>query len=174
MALFTRTLCTSSIRHLSLFTRPLLSTSHRTFISSAIPPTTYEADKDYWLLKSTLDDIRAKYGLSGGSRIKDHNLDAHSDLEIDITPPADVKKLAQINNLLETASKDFQWFISETENNNRVNKKVWLAEDDDMSGNMDEAIKAYRESTVMANSALHVYDLEESIEQKPPGFQHVH
>ncbi|CAG8593524.1 5005_t:CDS:1, partial [Paraglomus occultum] len=132
-------------------------------------------DKDYWQLKSTLDDIRAKYGLSGGSRIKDHNLDVHSDLEIDVTPPADIKKLAQINNLLETASKDIQWYISETENNTKVDKKVWLAEDDDLSGNRDEAIKAYRESTVMANSTLlHVYDLEESVEQKPPGFQHVH
>src|ERR1044072_908963 len=114
--------------------------------SNHAAPTAYEADKDYYALKVTIDDIRAKYGLGGGNRIKDANLEQNSDLdlEVDLTL-ADVKKLIKIQELLEDASKDLSSLISSKPKNfegmrdddiviKANSKKVWLAEDDDVSG----------------------------------------
>ncbi|RIA87763.1 hypothetical protein C1645_776565, partial [Glomus cerebriforme] len=95
--------------------RPIII--NRTLFSSKVSgnaaPTAYDAEKDYYALKVTIDDIRAKYGLGGGSRIKDANLEQNSDLdlEVDLTL-ADVKKLAKIQGLLEKASRDLSYLIS--------------------------------------------------------------
>ncbi|CAG8793275.1 6287_t:CDS:1, partial [Acaulospora morrowiae] len=127
-------------------------------------PTAYEADKDYWSLKTTIDDIRAKYGL-GGNRIKDPNLESNSDLdlEIDLTV-ADVKKLAKIQQLLEKAAQDLSLLVSAsppeifTSDSHaddeqvtikaNVKKALWLVEDDDVSGYAKQAIKNFRENRV--------------------------
>ncbi|CAG8591800.1 1299_t:CDS:1 [Ambispora leptoticha] len=136
-------------------------------------PTVYEADKDYWSLKTTIDDIRAKYGLKGGSPIKDPNLDQHSDeLEVDITA-ADAQKLLRIQSLLENAARDLNNLISNTSTgpDGQPKKQVWLAEDDDVSGNAQEAIKSFQENYVAGDVDLNAYHLEENIDEKPVGFQ---
>src|ERR1043166_3874070 len=81
--------------------------------SNHAAPTAYEADKDYYALKVTIDDIRAKYGLGGGNRIKDANLEQNSDLdlEVDLTL-ADVKRLSKIQQLLGNASTDLYSLIT--------------------------------------------------------------
>ncbi|GBC10850.1 hypothetical protein RclHR1_09960001 [Rhizophagus clarus] len=135
-------------------------------------PTAYEADKDFYALKVTIDDIRAKYGLGGGSRIKDANLEQNSDLdlEVDLTL-ADVKKLTKIQELLENASQDLSRLISSKPGNiegindddivikANAKKSVWLAEDDDVSGYAEKAIKAYKENKVVGD--VHAYDIDD-------------
>ncbi|CAG8437448.1 15531_t:CDS:1 [Funneliformis caledonium] len=145
-------------------------------------PTAYEADKDYYALKVTIDDIRAKYGL-GGNRIKDANLEQNSDLdlEIDLTL-ADVKKLAKIQQLLSKASKDLSSLISSSSENfegisdddivikANAKRSVWLAEDDDVSGYAEKAIKAYKENKVIGDA--NAYDLDDGkTESNPAGFR---
>ncbi|GET02432.1 hypothetical protein GLOIN_2v1715307 [Rhizophagus clarus] len=146
-------------------------------------PTAYEADKDFYALKVTIDDIRAKYGLGGGSRIKDANLEQNSDLdlEVDLTL-ADVKKLTKIQELLENASQDLSRLISSKPGNiegindddivikANAKKSVWLAEDDDVSGYAEKAIKAYKENKVVGD--VHAYDIDDGKnERNPAGFR---
>jgi hypothetical protein len=152
-------------------------------ISRNAAPTAYEADKDFYALKVTIDDIRAKYGLGGGNRIKDANLEQNSDLdlEIDLTL-ADVKKLAKIQELLEDASQDLSRLISSKPGNiegindddivikANAKKSVWLAEDDDVSGHAEKAIKAYQENKVVGD--VHAYDIDDGkTERNPAGFR---
>ncbi|CAG8556845.1 11768_t:CDS:1 [Acaulospora colombiana] len=151
-------------------------------------PTAYEADKDYWSLKTTIDDIKAKYGL-GGNRIKDPNLESNSDLdlEIDLTV-ADIKKLVKIQQLLEKAAHDLSLFVSASppeifnlDNHAddeqvtikaNVKKALWLVEDDDVSGYAKKAIKNFRENRVAGDVDLNAYTLEDGKEEKTPaGFQ---
>jgi len=165
--------------------RPIII--NRTLFSSKISgnaaPTAYEADKDFYALKGTIDDIRAKYGLRGGNRIKDANLEQNSDLdlEVDLTL-ADVKKLAKIQELLENASQDLSHLISSRPGDiegikdddivikANVKKSVWLAEDDDVSGYAEKAIKAYKENKVVGD--VHAYDLDDGkTERNPAGFR---
>src|SRR5436305_15123175 len=89
-----------NVIHPMIINRTLFSSK----ISNNAAPTAYEADKDYYALKGTIDDIRAKYGLGGGNRIKDANLEQNSDLdlEVDLTL-ADIKKLTKVQELLEDA-----------------------------------------------------------------------
>ncbi|EXX66741.1 uncharacterized protein OCT59_010947 [Rhizophagus irregularis] len=160
---------------------------NRTLFSSNISrnaaPTAYEADKDFYALKVTIDDIRAKYGLGGGSRIKDANLEQNSDLdlEVDLTL-ADVKKLSKIQELLENASQDLSRLISSKPGDiegirdddivikANVKKSVWLAEDDDVSGYAEKAIKAYKETKVVGD--VHAYDIDDGKnERNPAGFR---
>ncbi|CAI2165931.1 10396_t:CDS:1 [Funneliformis geosporum] len=146
-------------------------------------PTAYESDKDYYALKVTIDDIRAKYGLRGGNRIKDANLEQNSDLdlEVDLTL-ADVKKLAKIQQLLSKASTDLSSLISSSSENfegindddivikANVKRSVWLAEDDDVSGYAENAIKAFKENKVIGNA--NAYDLDDGkTESNPAGFR---
>lgn len=150
-------------------------------------PTAYEADKDYWSLKTTIDDIKAKYGL-GGSRIKDPNLESNSDLELEVDLNiADVKKLDQIQQLLERAAQDLSTYISaspqtyfnavknsdeESTTKKNTGKDLWLAEDDDVSGYAEEAIKNFRENRVAGDVILNAYSLEDGKEEKTPaGFR---
>ncbi|RIB21798.1 hypothetical protein C2G38_2034095 [Gigaspora rosea] len=156
---------------------------------SAPAPTAYEVDKDYWSLKTTIDDIRAKYGLRGGSRIKDPNLDQNSDLdlEIDLTV-ADIKKIVKIQQLLEKAAQDLSLLVSASPPEifsdpdsikdddiavmANVKKTLWLVEDDDMSGNADKAIKSFKENRVAGNVDVNAYTLEDGKEENPPvGFR---
>jgi hypothetical protein len=164
--------------------RPIII--NRTLFSSNISrnaaPTAYEADKDFYALKVTIDDIRAKYGLGGGSRIKDANLEQNSDLdlEVDLTL-ADVKKLAKIQELLENASQDLSRLISKPGDIEGINdddivikanvkKSVWLAEDDDVSGYAEKAIKAYKETKIVGD--VHAYDIDDGkTERNPAGFR---
>jgi len=74
----------------------------------AIKPNAYEADKDYYSLKSTLDDIRAKYGIGGGRRILHPDLDQQSDLDMEHADESNVEvdKLQRMQLLLEKAARD--------------------------------------------------------------------
>ncbi|CAG8613887.1 3143_t:CDS:2, partial [Racocetra fulgida] len=154
-----------------------------------VAPTAYEVDKDYWSLKTTIDDIRAKYGLGGGTRIKDPNLDQNSDLdlEIDLTV-ADIKKIVKIQQLLEKAAQDLSFLVSASppeifsDPNSikdddvavkaNVKKALWLVEDDDMSGNAEEAIKSFKENRVAGNVVMNAYTLEDGKDENPPvGFR---
>ncbi|CAG8817206.1 32177_t:CDS:1 [Racocetra persica] len=174
------------------FSPILASTSNffnnRTIHSSSrlnnVAPTAYEVDKDYWSLKTTIDDIRAKYGLGGGTRIKDPNLDQNSDLdlEIDLTV-ADIKKIVKIQQLLEKAAQDLSFLVSASPpeifsdpNSIRdddvalkanVKKVLWLVEDDDMSGNAEEAIKSFKENRVAGNVDMNAYTLEDGKDENP-------
>ncbi|CAG8434513.1 5332_t:CDS:2 [Diversispora eburnea] len=146
-------------------------------------PTAYEADKDYWSLKTTIDDIKAKYGL-GGNRIKDPNLESYSDLELEVDlKSADIKKLDEIQQLLEKAAQDLFSHISAsppaifnpikyTDEENTINKDIqktlWFAEDDDVSGFAKEAIRNFRENRVAGDVILNAYSLEDGKEEKTP------
>jgi len=142
--------------------------------------TAYEAEKDFWSLKTTIDDIRAKYGLDGGVRIKDANLDQQSDLELEVDlNVADTQRLQNIQSLLAKAAADLAFHLERsatTAGDERHSGKVmWLDEDDDVSGNIQETLKNYRENRVAASGvSLHTYDLEEAVNQKPVGFQNVY
>ncbi|CAG8565556.1 8007_t:CDS:1 [Diversispora eburnea] len=144
--------------------------------------TAYDADKDYWSLKTTIDDIKAKYGL-GGNRIKDPNLESNSDLELEVDSKiADIKKLDKIQQLLENAAQDLSNYISTSSptifnsikhaNKDENEKALWLVEDDDVSGYAEEAIKNFRENRVAGNVNLNAYSLEDGgkEEKTPVGF----
>ncbi|CAG8554529.1 659_t:CDS:1 [Scutellospora calospora] len=152
-------------------------------------PTVYEVDKDYWSLKTTIDDIRAKYGLGGGTRIKDPNLDQNSDLdlEIDLTV-ADIKKIVKIQQLLEKAAQDLSYLVSasppeifsdhdsfkddDVAIKANAKKVLWLVEDDDVSGNAKEAIRSYKENRVAGDVTMNAYTLEDGKDENPPvGFR---
>lgn len=174
---FSRSFQQQNIIRTIIINRTLFSSN----ISRNAAPTAYEADKDFYALKVTIDDIRAKYGLGGGSRIKDANLEQNSDLdlEVDLTL-ADVKKLAKIQKLLENASQDLSRIISSRDIEGisdddivikaNVKKSVWLAEDDDVSGHAEKAIKAYKENKVVGD--VHAYDIDDGKnERNPAGFR---
>uniref|UniRef100_A0A1D1XZQ7 Dynactin, isoform n=1 Tax=Anthurium amnicola TaxID=1678845 RepID=A0A1D1XZQ7_9ARAE len=164
--------------------RPIV-VNRNLFSSKVSGTTTYEVDKDFYALKVIIDDIRAKYGLGGGSRIKDANLEQNSDLdlEVDLTF-ADVKKLSKIQELLENASRDLSKLISSGPsikgindddvvlkvNTKKAKKDVWLDENDDVSGYAEKAIKAYQENKVVGN--VHAYDIDDGkTERNPAGFR---
>ncbi|KAG9290590.1 hypothetical protein G9A89_020960 [Geosiphon pyriformis] len=159
---------------------PLLSLvqkAHLAFYSTPTTtrgvPTVYEVDKDYWSLKTTIDDIRAKYGLMGGNHIKDPNLDQHSDLELEVDlTAADVEKLGQIQSLLQNAALDLERLMSSVLGpDGKPKKQIWLTEDDDVSGHAVDAIKSFHENRVAGDVDLHAYNLEEIKEEKPVGYQ---
>jgi len=159
---------------------PFISIAHRQHAGLApnspnaprSTPTAYEADKDYWSLKTTIDDIRAKYGLKGGMYIKDANLDQNSDLELEVDLTAvDVKKLARIQDLLQNAARDLENLV-QSSLDSKPRKQVWLAEDDDVSGNMAKSIESYQETTVAGSAAVNAYTIDD--EEKPAGFQDVY
>ncbi|KAF0441492.1 hypothetical protein F8M41_003800 [Gigaspora margarita] len=186
---FSRGFHFSSLNNLRFGTSPFMKlVSSKNYIA-APAPTAYEVDKDYWSLKTTIDDIRAKYGLGGGSRIKDPNLDQNSDLdlEIDLTV-ADIKKIVKIQQLLEKAAQDLSLLVSASPPEifsdpdsikdddiavmANVKKALWLVEDDDMSGNADKAIKSFKENRVAGNVDVNAYTLEDGKEENPPvGFR---
>jgi len=179
---FNRTIF-SAIQHQNTVRSMIIN---RTLFSSKISnaaPTAYEADKDYYALKVTIDDIRAKYGLGGGNRIKDANLEQNSDLdlEVDLTL-ADIKKLIKVQELLEDASKDLSSLISSKPEDfegikdddvvikANVKKSVWLDEDDDVSGHVQNVIKAFKENRVVGD--VNAYDLDDGkTERNPAGFR---
>ncbi|RHZ79652.1 hypothetical protein Glove_143g10 [Diversispora epigaea] len=182
----------NSIISLSMkYTKPISTQFNRNISASSTVKqamqTAYEADKDYWSLKTTIDDIKAKYGL-GGNRIKDPDLESNSDLELEIDLKiADIKKLDKIQQLLEKAAQDLSNYIStsspaifnsikqineEITNKKETEKALWLVEDDDVSGYAEEAIKNFRENRVAGSVTLNTYSLEDGKEEKTPaGFR---
>ncbi|CAG8681039.1 23633_t:CDS:2 [Dentiscutata erythropus] len=189
VSLFSRGFRLSSLNNLRFSASPFTKLVSSKNYNAA--PTVYEVDKDYWCLKTTIDDIRAKYGLGGGNRIKDPNLDQNSDLELesDLTV-ADIRRIVKIQQLLEKAAQDLSVLVSasppeifsnpdsikddDVAVKANVKKTIWLAEDDDVSGNAEEAIKSFKENrvAVAGNVEANAYTLEDGKDENPPvGFR---
>ncbi|CAG8832562.1 18898_t:CDS:1, partial [Racocetra persica] len=113
------------------------------------------------------------------------NLDQNSELDLEINLTiANIKKIVKAKQLSEKAAQDLSLLISDSppeifsDSNSikddvavkaNIKKVLWLVEEDDMSGNVEEAIKSFKEKRVSGNVVMNAYTLDGKDENSPAG-----